>query len=160
MPDLTGCFTVRTGDGHAPPLSDSGKVFSLAYILLSPPVSCPALGPIKPQAPPVVVLPRQFLQVSALRPYFPGGSLHGFPAAPDTVAPCLTPSEHRLRLGLPGYLIRFVPPAFVPHRRTRSGKTPSPQVVPQGLQDFTPTPVVPHTSPGSKSGSILRKPNS
>ncbi|RLU76206.1 hypothetical protein CTZ27_38635 [Streptomyces griseocarneus] len=72
----------------------------------------------------------------------------------------MTPSEHSLRLGLPGYLIRFVPPAFVPHRRTRSGKTPSPQVVSQGLQDFTPTPVVPLTSPGSKPGSIPRKPNS
>ena len=61
LPDLTGCFTVRTDGGHAPPLSDSGKVFSLTYILLSPPVSFPALSPIKPQAPPVVVLPRQFL---------------------------------------------------------------------------------------------------
>lgn len=61
LPDLTGCFTVRTGDDHAPPLSDSGKVFSLTYILLSPLVSFPALSPIKPQAPPVVVLPRQFL---------------------------------------------------------------------------------------------------
>jgi hypothetical protein len=66
----------------------------------------------------------------------------------------MTPSEHRLRLGLPGYLIRFVPPAFVPHRRTRSGKTPSPLVVPQGLQDFTPTLVVPLTSPGPKFDSI------
>ena len=43
MPDLTGHLTARTGDGHAPPLSSSGKVVSLAIILLSPAraVRCP-----------------------------------------------------------------------------------------------------------------------
>ena len=61
LPDLTGCFTVRTDGGHAPPLSYSGRVFSPTFIELSPPVSFPALNPIEPQAPPVVVLPRQFL---------------------------------------------------------------------------------------------------
>ena len=61
MPDLTGHLTARAGDGHAPPLSASGKVVSLAVILLSPPVRFLALTPIEPQAPPLVVLPRQFL---------------------------------------------------------------------------------------------------
>ena len=61
LPDLTGHLTARTGDGHAPPLSSSGKTFNLAFILLSPPVRFPALTPIKPQASPLVVLPRQFL---------------------------------------------------------------------------------------------------
>ncbi len=51
----------RTGDGHAPPLSLSGKVVSLTFILLAPPVRFPALGPIEPQASPLVVLARQFL---------------------------------------------------------------------------------------------------
>ncbi len=41
-----------------------------------------------------------------------------------------------------------MPLAFVPCRQIRSGETPSPLVVPQGLQDFTPTPEVPLTSPG------------
>jgi len=45
---------------YAPPLSASGKVVSLAIILLSPPVRFPALTPIEPQAPPLVVPPRQF----------------------------------------------------------------------------------------------------
>jgi hypothetical protein len=54
-------LTARTGDGHAPPLSLSGKVFSLAFTLLSLPVRFPALTPIKPQASRLVVLPRQFL---------------------------------------------------------------------------------------------------
>jgi hypothetical protein len=61
LPDLTGHLTARTGDGHAPPLSLSGKTFNLTFILLSPPVRFPALTPIKPQASPLVVLPRQFL---------------------------------------------------------------------------------------------------
>ena len=61
MPDLTGHFTTRTGDGHAPPLRESGKVISLAVILRSPPVSFQVLTPIEPQVPPLVVLPRLFL---------------------------------------------------------------------------------------------------
>jgi hypothetical protein len=65
-----------------------------------------------------------------------------------------TPGPHRLQLGLPGYLIRFATLAFVPHRRTRSGQTPSLLVVPQGLTDFTPTLEVPLTSPGPKPSSI------
>ncbi len=61
LPDLTGHLTARTGDGHAPPLSLSSKTFNLAFILLSLPVRFPALTPIKPQASPLVVLPRQLL---------------------------------------------------------------------------------------------------
>ena len=65
-----------------------------------------------------------------------------------------TPSPHRLQLGLPGYLIRFAPLAFVPHRQNRSSQTPSPQAVLPGLQNFTSTLVVPLTSPDLKSNSI------
>jgi hypothetical protein len=61
LPDLTGRLTARAGDGHAPPLSSSGKVFSLTLNLLSLLVSFLALTPIEPQASPLVVLPRQFL---------------------------------------------------------------------------------------------------
>eukprot|EP00831_Metopus_contortus_P079428 TRINITY_DN78_c0_g1_i9.p2 TRINITY_DN78_c0_g1~~TRINITY_DN78_c0_g1_i9.p2 ORF type:complete len:243 (+),score=-28.54 TRINITY_DN78_c0_g1_i9:474-1202(+) len=159
LPDLTGCFTVRTDDGHAPPLSQSCKTFRLTIIQLSYPVRCPALNPIKPQAPPVVVLPRQFLQVSALRPYFPGGAFHDFSSAHQQHVVTDTPNAHCLRLGLPGYLIPFAPPAFVPHCRSCSGKLPSPQVVPRGLQDFTPTPEVRFTSPSSKTAGISQTPS-
>ncbi len=145
MPDLTGHLTARTGDGHAPPLSLSGKVVSLTFILLSPPVSFPALGPIEPQASPLVVLPRQFLLVSPLRAYFPGGALNSFPTALIQLKALPTPSTHRLRPGLPGYLIPFAPLAFVPHRQACSSLTPSPLVVPQGLSHFTATPGVPQT---------------
>ena len=61
LPDLTGQFAPRADDGHAPPLGSSGKIFSLAFILPSLPVMFPALNPIEPQHPPLVVLPRQFL---------------------------------------------------------------------------------------------------
>ena len=61
LPDLTGPLTARADDGHAPPLSSSGRVFSPTFILLSTPVRCLALTPIKPHPPPLVVLPRQFL---------------------------------------------------------------------------------------------------
>jgi hypothetical protein len=61
LPHLRGHLTARTGDGHAPPLSSSGKTFNLAFTLLSLPVRFPALTPIKPQASRLVVLPRQFL---------------------------------------------------------------------------------------------------
>ena len=39
-----------------------------------------------------------------------------------------TPSAHRLRLGLPGYLILFAPPAFAPQRQFRPRGLPSPSV--------------------------------
>src|SRR3712207_8443777 len=39
-----------------------------------------------------------------------------------------TPSIHRLRHGLPGYLILFATHAFVPQRQLQSRKSPSPLV--------------------------------
>jgi hypothetical protein len=47
----------RDDDGHAPPLSLSGKTFSLTFILLSPLVRFLALNRIKPQPPPLVCSP-------------------------------------------------------------------------------------------------------
>ena len=39
-----------------------------------------------------------------------------------------TPSDHRLRLGLPGYLILFAPLAFAPQRQSWPRRPPSPPV--------------------------------
>jgi hypothetical protein len=61
LPDLTGHFTARADDGHAPPLGSSGKPFRLTFILPSLLVRFSALNSIKPHAAPLVVLPRQFL---------------------------------------------------------------------------------------------------
>ncbi len=133
LPGLAGHFTARADGGHAPPLGSSGKLFKLTFILPSLLVRFSALSQIKPHAAPLVVLPRQFLKVSVLRPYFPGGELNIFISTLRQHVVDATPSSQRLRLGLLGYLIRFAPLAFVPHRQIRSGQTPSPQVVLQGL---------------------------
>ncbi len=61
LPDLTGHFTARADDGHAPPLGLLSKTFSLTFILPSPLVRFSALSWIKPHAAPLVVLPRLFL---------------------------------------------------------------------------------------------------
>lgn len=123
----------RAVGGHATPLGLSGKPFRLTIILPSAQVRFPALNPIEPQVPPLVVPPRQFLQVSALRPYSPGGGLNIFITALRALVGVARHGPHRLQPGLPGYLIRFATLAFVPHRRSRSGKALSPPGVFSGL---------------------------
>ena len=62
-----------------------------------------------------------------MRPYSPGGILIALtPAQKGSIPP--TPSIHRLRRGLPGYLILFAPHAFEPQRQLWSRKPPSPLV--------------------------------
>jgi hypothetical protein len=58
-----------------------------------------------------------------------------------------TPSPHRLRLGLPGYLIPFAPLAFAPQRQLRSREPPSPLVFLPVSTHFTATPGIPLSSP-------------
>ncbi len=65
-----------------------------------------------------------------------------------------TPSIHRLRRGLPGYLILFAPHAFVPQRQLSSSKPPSPLVFLPISTHFTATPGIPLTSPTLKSESF------
>ncbi len=57
-----------------------------------------------------------------------------------------TASIHRLRRGLPGYLIRFAPHAFVPQRQKWSSSLPTPLVFLRISTDFTPTHEIPATS--------------
>ncbi len=66
---------------------------------------------IKPHAPPLVRVPSIPLRISTLRSYSPGGVLNALAAALRGGNP-LTLSTHRLRRGLPGYLILFDPHAF------------------------------------------------
>src|SRR5204862_3371762 len=65
--------------------------------------------------------------VLALRPYSPGGALNALAAAREESTPP-TPSAHRLRRGLPGYLILFAPHAFASQRQYRPSELPSPLV--------------------------------
>jgi hypothetical protein len=58
----------------------------------------------------------------------------------------LTSSNHRLRRGLPGYLILFATHAFVPQCQCRSSKLPSLLVFLTISMHFTATPSIPPTS--------------
>ncbi len=57
-------------------------------------------------------------------------------------------SEQCLLLGLHGYLIRFAPLAFIPHRQIRTSKMPSLLLVQSRLTYFTTTSIVLLTSSG------------
>ena len=65
-----------------------------------------------------------------------------------------TPSTHRLRRGLPGYLILFATHAFVPQRQFVSSKSPSLLVFLLISTHFTATLVIPLTSPHLKIDSF------
>ena len=65
-----------------------------------------------------------------------------------------TPSTHRLRRGLPGYLILFAPHAFEPQRQLSSSKPPSPLVFLLISTHFTATLGIPSTSPTLKKYSF------
>ena len=81
-----------------------------------------------------------------MRPYSPGGVLIALtPAQKGSIPP--TPSTHRLRPGLPGYLIPFAPLAFAPQRQLSSRKSPSPPVFFLISTHFTATLGIPLSSP-------------
>ena len=67
-----------------------------------------------------------------------------------------TPSNHRLRRGLPGYLILFAPHAFEPQRQLQSSKPPSPLVFLLISTHFTATLGIPLTSPALQSYSFSK----
>ena len=75
------------------------------------------------------------------------------PAREGSIPP--TPSIHRLRPGLPGYLIPFAPLAFGPQRQPRSRKPPSPLVFFLISTHFTATPGIPLPSPALKRHGFL-----
>ena len=65
-----------------------------------------------------------------------------------------TPSIHRLRRGLPGYLILFATHAFAPQRQLSSRKPPSPLVFLPISTHFTATMGIPLSSPTLKRNSF------
>src|SRR5690606_36808014 len=69
-----------------------------------------------------------------------------------------TPSTHRLRRGLPGYLIPFAPHAFAPQRQGQARKPPSPLVFLPISTHFTATPGIPLPSPALKPASFRGSP--
>ena len=75
------------------------------------------------------------------------------PAQKGSIPP--TPSIHRLRRGLPGYLILFAPHAFAPQRQFSSRKSPSPPVFFLISTHFTATLGIPLSSPILQLPSFL-----
>src|SRR5690606_7904355 len=65
-----------------------------------------------------------------------------------------TPSTHRLRRGLPGYLILFAPHAFAPQRQLQARESPSPLVFLPISTHSTATPDIPLPSPALKPASF------
>ena len=59
-----------------------------------------------------------------MRPYSPGGALNALAPAPGGSLP-QAPSAHRLRRGLPGYLILFAPHAVAPQRQPALASLPA-----------------------------------
>ncbi len=92
-----------------------------------------------------------------MRPYSPGGLLIALAAAQQDWVPA-TPSNHRLGLGLPGYLILFAPLAFAPQRQLWSSAPLSPQVFLPISTHFTATPGIPRTSPILQHHSFACRP--
>ena len=78
-----------------------------------------------------------------------------FCLAADSVSP--TASNHRLRRGLPGYLILFDPHAFVPQRQCRLSKLPTQLVFCVISKHFTATLHIPPTLTILKTDSINGK---
>ena len=69
-----------------------------------------------------------------------------------------TDSHHRLRRGLPGYLILFDPHAFVPQRRSRPRQMPPQSVFCAISMHFTATPHIPPAATVSQPPSIIGSP--
>ena len=69
-----------------------------------------------------------------------------------------TPSAHRLRRGLPGYLILFAPHAFASQRQYRPRDPPSPPVFFLISAHFTATPGVPVSPTTLESARIECRP--
>ena len=88
-----------------------------------------------------------------MRPYSPGGALNALATAPTGSLPP-APSAHRLRRGLPGYLILFAPHAFAPQRQIQPSWPPSPPVFFPISTHSTATPGIPPTPTGLQVRSL------
>ena len=120
MRDLPQHLTTRADDNHAPPVTLPPKGTSYLRIVrgCQDLVRFFALLRIQPHAPPLVRAPVNSFQFQPA-PYSPGGVLNALAAALRGASP-LTLSTHRLRRGLPGYLILFAPHAFAPQRQLQT----------------------------------------
>ena len=142
MRDLTQHLTTRADDNHAPPVYSlrRANMFPHYYCICQALVRFFALHRIKPHTP---------LLVRA-----PVNSFEFQPCGRTPQVGYLLRSIHRLRCGLPGYLILFAPHTFVPQRQFLSRKSPSPLVFLLISTHFTATLGIPLSSPVLKKYSF------
>ena len=153
--DLTQHLTARADDSHAPPVSAPlGHRISPASPICQALVRFFALLRIKPHAPLLVRPPVNSFEFQPCGRTPQAGRLMRWLRHGGIVPP--TPSVHRLRLGLPGYLILFAPPAFAPQRRCRPRRLPSPSVFFPISAHFTATPGIPPPPAASEASSSGR----
>ena len=176
MRDLTQHLTTRADDNHAPPVSMSRRTSLISELC----IGCQdlvrffALRRIKPHTPLLVRAPvnsfefqpcgrtRQdlvrFFALLRIKPHTPllvRAPVNSFEFQPCGRTPQVdTPSNHRLRHGLPGYLILFATHAFEPQRQLVPSRPPSPLVFLPISTHSTATPGIPPTSTPLKTGSF------
>ena len=101
-------------------------------------------------------IPLSFIVADVL----PRWMAYRFRLATDSVSPAV--SHHRLRRGIPGYLIQFYPHAFVPQRQIDAGMLPSQSEFCVISMHFTATPRIPPApyvlKPTSFNGSSMVEP--
>ena len=119
MRDLTQHLTTRADDSHAAPVLGlrRGPRFQRLSPACQAQVRFFALLRIKPHAPPLVRAPVNSFEFQPCGRTPQAGHLTALAAARKGSLPP-APSAHRLRRGLPGYLILFAPHAFAPQRQT------------------------------------------
>ena len=88
-----------------------------------------------------------------MRPYFPGGRLSTF-ASTVTTSELPRSSRHRLRPGLPGYLIPFAPLAFASQRQKEPRTSLSPRAFHPISTHFTAPPEVPVPPTSLQAGRL------
>ena len=108
---------------------------------------------IKPHAPPLVRAPVNSFEFQPCG-RTPQVDYLSLSLGHSATLSCRTPSNHRLRRGLPGYLILFDPHAFVPQRQLKPSDLPSQSVFCVISMHFTATPHIPVTSIPLKIRSI------
>ena len=157
MRDLTQHLTTRADDNHAPPVStlpEGHQAISSEFVGCQDLVRFFALLRIKPHTPLLVRVPVNSFEFQPCGrtpqvDYLLRLLRHGRVVPP-------TPSNHRLRRGLPGYLILFATHAFEPQRQLKPSRPPSPLVFLLISTHFTATLGIPPTSTSLKKNSFER----